>query len=150
MILVDDHAVVRAGYRMLLQNEPEIDIVAEADSGELAYQHYSAFKPDVLIMDLSLPGMGGLEAIRRIVSRDHDARILVFSMHEDVAFVGKVDGKYKVKLPDLGQWRRYLRAGRKGLWDVMPAYRKVIMISGWILIMFSGYLLSRKSKGATE
>lgn len=64
--------------------------------------------------------------------------------NENVAFVGKVDGKYRIKLPDLGQWRRYMKAGREGLWDVMPGYRKAIMISGWLLIMFSGYLLSRR------
>ncbi len=87
VLLVDDHAVVRAGYRMLLQSAQHIDVVAEADSGELACQRFVNTKPDVVIMDLSLPGMGGLETIRRIVSRDADARILVFSMHEDIAFV---------------------------------------------------------------
>jgi len=62
--------------------------------------------------------------------------------NEKVAFVGKVDGKYKIKLPDLGQWRRYMRAGRKGLWDAMPNYRKVLMISGWALILLSIYPLA--------
>lgn len=87
VLLVDDHAVVRAGYRLLLQNAREIDIVAEADSGEAAYRQYVELSPDVVIMDLSLPGMGGLEAIRRIVARDPRARILVFSMHEDMIFI---------------------------------------------------------------
>ena len=84
---MDDHAVVRAGYRMLLQNSEEIEIVDEADSGEKAYKRYVALQPDVVVMDLSLPGMGGLEAIRRIVARDAGARILVFSMYEDTVFV---------------------------------------------------------------
>ena len=87
LLLVDDHAVVRAGYRTLLQHSPEIEIVAEADSGESACRAFVACEPDVVVMDLSLPGMGGLEAIRRIVSRDHRAKILVFSMHDDTAFV---------------------------------------------------------------
>lgn len=87
VLLVDDHAVVRAGYRVLLRGAPEISIVAEADSGERAYQRYVEHTPDVVVMDLSLPGMGGLEAIRRILARDSNARVLVFSMHEDVAFV---------------------------------------------------------------
>lgn len=87
VLLVDDHAVVRAGYQMLLQNTDDIEVVSEADSGELACKHYVDSEPDVVVMDLSMPGMGGLEAIRRIVARDSDARILVFSMHESTIFV---------------------------------------------------------------
>lgn len=87
VLLVDDHAVVRAGYRMLLQNSEEIEILEEADSGEKAYKSYVALHPDVVVMDISLPGMGGLAAIRRIIARDAEAKILVFSMHEDTVFV---------------------------------------------------------------
>lgn len=87
VLLVDDHAVVRTGYRTLLQGSPGIEIVGEAGNGEGACRDYSALEPDVTIMDLSLPGIGGLEAIRRIVGRHPDARILVFSMHEDTVFV---------------------------------------------------------------
>jgi len=72
---------------MLLKNAPEITVVAEASNGEEAYQLYSAHKPDVVVMDLSLPGIGGIEAIKRICSRDNKATILVFSMHEEVIFV---------------------------------------------------------------
>jgi DNA-binding NarL/FixJ family response regulator len=86
-LLVDDHVVVRAGYRVLLRDAPEIEVIAEAASGESAYRQYVETAPDVVVMDLSLPGMGGLEAIRRITARDGEARILVFSMHDDVAFV---------------------------------------------------------------
>lgn len=87
VLLVDDHAVVRAGYRALLQSAPEIEVAAEADSGELACRRFAELAPDVVIMDLSLPGIGGLEATRRIVQRDAAARVLVFSMHEDPMFV---------------------------------------------------------------
>ena len=87
VLLVDDHVVVRAGYRVLLRDAPEIEVIAEAASGENAYRQYADTAPDVVVMDLSLPGMGGLEAIRRIMARDAEARILVFSMHDDVAFV---------------------------------------------------------------
>lgn len=87
VLLVDDHAVVRAGYRMLLENAPDIEVVAEAESGELACRLFADQQPNVVIMDLSLPGIGGLEAIRRICARDPDAKILVFSMHEDTVFV---------------------------------------------------------------
>jgi len=87
VLLVDDHAVVRAGYRMLLNVAPEIEVVGEADSGEGACRLFAELAPDVVIMDLTLPGIGGLEAIRRIVQRDSKAKVLVFSMHEDTLFV---------------------------------------------------------------
>ena len=87
IILVDDHAVVRAGYRMLLQGTDDIEIIAEVESGEMACRKYTELNPDVVVIDLSLPGMGGLEAIRRITNRDPEAVLLVFSMHEDTVFV---------------------------------------------------------------
>lgn len=87
VLLVDDHAVVRAGYRMLLKNSEDIEVVAEADSGERACKAFAELRPDVVVMDLSMPGIGGLEAIRRIIARDVNAKILVFSMHEDTVFV---------------------------------------------------------------
>ncbi len=87
VLLVDDHAVVRAGYQMLLKNSSEIEVVAEAETGEQACKAFIDIHPDVVIMDLSMPGIGGLEAIRRILARDANAKVLVFSMHEDTAFV---------------------------------------------------------------
>jgi two-component system invasion response regulator UvrY len=87
VLLVDDHAVVRVGYRLLLQQAPEIEIVGEADTGELACQRFAELAPDVVVMDLSLPGIGGLEATRRIAARDPQAKVLVFSMHEGTLFV---------------------------------------------------------------
>ena len=87
VLLVDDHAVVRAGYRLLLSTTPEIEVVAEADGGEAACRLFVEVAPDVVVMDLTMPGIGGLEAIRRIVQREAKAKILVFSMHEDILFV---------------------------------------------------------------
>jgi two-component system, NarL family, invasion response regulator UvrY len=85
IMLVDDHAVVRAGFRRLLEQEAEIRVVAEADSGERAYLLYVEHAPDVLVLDLSMPGVSGFEIIRRITERQSDAKILVFSMHEDAS-----------------------------------------------------------------
>jgi two-component system invasion response regulator UvrY len=83
LMLVDDHAIVRSGFRRLLEQEPQLKIVAEADSGERAYAMFVREMPDVVVIDLSMPGMSGFETIRRILAREPAARILVFSMHED-------------------------------------------------------------------
>jgi len=87
VLLVDDHAVVRAGFRWLLESEADIEIVAEAASGEAACQAYAERRPDVVVMDLSLPGIGGLDAMRRILARDPKALILVFSVHEEAIYL---------------------------------------------------------------
>ena len=86
VLLVDDHAVVRAGYRHLLQSAPDITVVAEVASGEEAYALYAEVQPDVTVMDISMPGMGGLEALRRIRAQHPTARVLVITMHDDAVF----------------------------------------------------------------
>jgi len=90
VMLVDDHAVVRVGFRMLLSASADIEVIAEADSGELAYQRYADVQPDVVIMDLSMPGMGGIETVRRLLAKDKNARVLVLSAHEDTAHPKRV------------------------------------------------------------
>jgi two-component system invasion response regulator UvrY len=89
IVLVDDHTVVRAGVRRLLEQEALFDVIGEAESGEKAYHMFGELKPDVMVMDLSMPGMGGLEAIRRILMRHERARILVLTMHEDLSFANQ-------------------------------------------------------------
>jgi DNA-binding NarL/FixJ family response regulator len=89
IVLVDDHAVVRAGVRRLLEQELLFEVIGETESGEKAYQIFGELKPDVVVMDLSMPGMGGLESIRRILMRHEKAKILVLSMHEDLSFVNQ-------------------------------------------------------------
>jgi len=86
ILLVDDHAVVREGYRSVLQKQPGLRVVAEASDGAEAYALFKANAPDLVIMDLSLPGFGGIEAVRRIRQWDKHARILVFTMHQNAAF----------------------------------------------------------------
>lgn len=81
MLLVDDHPALRAGLRSLLSTEADIEVVGEAASGEAAYAWYRTHRPDVVVMDLSMEGMGGMEALRRIVQHDSGAHILVYSVH---------------------------------------------------------------------
>ena len=86
LLLVDDHAVVREGYRRLLESRPDLTIIGEAASAREAFDQYRLLAPDVLVLDLGLPDMGGVELIRRLLQRDAGARILVFTMHREPIF----------------------------------------------------------------
>ena len=87
ILLVDDHPVVRQGYRRVLENQSDFRVVAEADNASGAYAAFKTHAPDVVVMDISMKGASGLEAIRNIRARDDRARILVFSMHSEAALV---------------------------------------------------------------
>ncbi|MGA0533930.1 response regulator [Hansschlegelia sp. KR7-227] len=89
ILLVDDHPVVRAGYRKLIELQPGYCVSAEAGSAAEAYRAYRRSQTDIVILDLSMPGSSGLEAIRRIRGFDRKARILVFTMHEGLPFALK-------------------------------------------------------------
>jgi two-component system invasion response regulator UvrY len=87
ILLVDDHPVVRQGYRRVLESQDGFHVVAEAENAASAYAAFKAHAPDVVVMDISMKGASGLEAIRNIRARDARARILVFSMHSEAAMV---------------------------------------------------------------
>ncbi len=86
IMLVDDHAVVREGYRRLIEKHKDLTVVAEAPDGQTAYQLYKLHRPDVVVLDLSMPGKGGIEVARQLRQWDGNARVLVFTMHENAAF----------------------------------------------------------------
>lgn len=90
VMLVDDHAVVRAGLKRLIENQKDIQVSSEAEDGEQAYQIYSKEPADVIVMDLSMPGMGGMESARRIIGRYPQAKIIIFSMHDNATFASQV------------------------------------------------------------
>jgi two-component system response regulator NreC len=81
ILLVDDHAVLRAGLRMLLEAEDGFEVVGEAGSGEEGVGKAARLRPDVVVMDLSMPGQGGLEATREIAALDQGTRVLILTMH---------------------------------------------------------------------
>jgi two-component system invasion response regulator UvrY len=87
ILLVDDHPVVRQGYCRVLENQSDFRVVAEADSAASAYIAFKQHSPDIVVLDISMPGASGLEAIRNIRLRDGRARLLVFSMHTEAVLV---------------------------------------------------------------
>ena len=125
VMLVDDHAVVRMGFKLLLEAALDVKVVAEAENGEQAIKLYDEHHPDVVVMDITMPGMGGLEAIERIMARDSSARLLVLSAHEDsvhpkrVLNAGALGYLTKRSAPDelikairtVAARKRYLEAG---------------------------------------
>jgi two-component system invasion response regulator UvrY len=87
ILLVDDHPVVRQGYRRVLEHQGDFRVVAEADDAVSAYSAFKLHSPHVVVLDISMPGASGLEAIRNIRLRNSRARILVFSMHTEAVIV---------------------------------------------------------------
>jgi two-component system, NarL family, invasion response regulator UvrY len=86
VLLVDDHAVVREGYRRLLERSRDVCVVGEAASAAEAYHVFCQINPDVVVMDISLPDVSGIEGLRRLLMREPRARILAFSIHDEAIF----------------------------------------------------------------
>ncbi|MFA7279841.1 MAG: response regulator transcription factor [Sterolibacterium sp.] len=89
ILLIDDHAVVRSGYRRFLERSTDIRVVAEAENAEQGYLEFRQQQPDVTVLDLSMPGSGGLALIRKLIAHEPQACILVFSMHEEAVFAAR-------------------------------------------------------------
>jgi len=83
VMLVDDHALVRMGFRLLLQATDDIEVAAEVGTGEEACRRYAEVRPDVVLLDISMPGIGGLDTLARLLAKDSAARVLMLSAHED-------------------------------------------------------------------
>ena len=125
ILIVDDHALVRAGMRMILSSEVDIDVVGEADTGEAALPLIRQLRPDVVLCDLHLPGVSGLEVTERIVRADSDTRVIVVSVLEDgpmprrlleagaSGYVGKGGeaGELVRAVRDVARGKRYLASG---------------------------------------
>lgn len=86
VLLVDDHAVVREGYRRLIEKHAGIEVVAEADGAASGYEAFKKSRPDVVIVDISMPGRGGIDLVRQIRQLESTARILVFTMHASATY----------------------------------------------------------------
>lgn len=88
VVLADDHRIMREGLRSLLEKEPEIEVVGEAEDGRMAMELVEKLTPDIVVMDLTMPGLNGMEATRRILGRVPGVKVLVLSIHSDRRFVG--------------------------------------------------------------
>ena len=86
VLIVDDHGIVRAGIRSLLEGQEDIEVVGEASNGDEAIAKARELKPDLILMDIAMPGMNGIEATRQIKQELQDTSILVLSMHDDEEF----------------------------------------------------------------
>jgi DNA-binding NarL/FixJ family response regulator len=87
LLLVDDHAVVRQGLRALLADDPRFEVVGEASEGEAAIATAKATQPDIVVMDISLPGMNGIQTTKRLKAQQPDARVVALTVHEEGGYL---------------------------------------------------------------
>jgi two-component system invasion response regulator UvrY len=86
VLLVDDHAVVREGYRRLLERQGDIVVIGEAADAAEAHAMFRKLAPQIVVMDITLPGLSGIEVMRRMLDQEPETRVLIFSMHEEAIF----------------------------------------------------------------
>ena len=132
ILLADDHAVVRQGFRLLLDEQPDMEVVGEAGNGREAVQCAADLKPDVIVMDVAMPELNGIEATRRINEEAPHSRVLALSMHKDAVYGPEI-----------------LRAGARGYLlkdaidrDLITAIRNVAEGDGYISPAVSHAVLS--------
>jgi DNA-binding NarL/FixJ family response regulator len=140
ILLADDHAVVRHGFRHILEAERDLDVIAEASNGREAVDLAESLSPDVVVMDVTMPELNGIEATRRIVRSCPKTRVLALSMHKDNVYV-----------------REILRAGAKGYLlkdssreDFLAAVRAVAQGAGWISPAVSDAVLDDYRRHVTD
>jgi len=90
IILADDHRIIREGLRALLDKEPDMEVVAEAEDGRTTVRLAREYRPDVVIMDITMPGLNGIEATRQIIAELPDIKVIALSMHSDRKFVSEM------------------------------------------------------------
>jgi DNA-binding NarL/FixJ family response regulator len=131
LVLADDHTLVRNGMRLLLETMRGIEVVGEAADGEAVLRIIEELHPDVVLMDLEMPGMNGLEAVRRATARFQGTRVLVLSMHEDEAYVEQALASgaagYLLKGADKTELEHALRVVVQGQTYLSPAISQSVV-----------------------
>ncbi|HSO13695.1 MAG TPA: response regulator transcription factor [Anaerolineales bacterium] len=145
LLLVDDHEVVRRGLRMLLENEDDLDIVGEASTGEDAMEMVETLKPDVVIMDITLPDISGIDATRRIKEKNPAVAVVALTIHEDQQYFFEMlqagASGYVPKRAAPNDLITAIRATHRGEMYIYPSLAKLLV----------GDFLSRSSEdGAKE
>lgn len=115
ILIVDDHAIVREGLRTLLEAQPDIEVVGEATNGEEAVDRTKEVQPDIILMDITMPGMNGLEATQQIKQQNTDVKILILTMHES--------DEYLFKFIDVGASGYFVKGGSSS--ELISALRMV-------------------------
>jgi two-component system response regulator NreC len=140
ILLADDHAVVRQGFKMILGTQPDFEIVGEAGNGREAVELAENLKPDIVVMDVAMPELNGIEATRRLSTSVPHCRVVALSMHKDNVYV-----------------REILRAGARGYLlkdseaaDVVSAVRAVAQGEGYISPAVSNAVLDDYRKHVTN
>lgn len=131
VLIADDHAIVREGVKMILAKEPDIDVVGEASDGRQALELVETLKPNVVVMDISMPGMGGIEATQHVKERYPGVNVLALTMHEDESYVFKLlragASGYVLKRAAAQDLVQAVRAAAKGEAFLYPSVaRKVV------------------------
>jgi DNA-binding NarL/FixJ family response regulator len=131
VLLADDHVVVRQGLRALLQAEPDIEIVGEAETGRQAVRLVKSLKPDVVVMDIAMPQLNGLEATRQIIREVPNSRVLILSSYGDDDYVQELTEAgatgYLLKQADFSDVVRAIREARKGNSFFSPTISRQVM-----------------------
>ena len=140
ILLADDHAVVRHGFKMILGAQPDMEIVGEAGNGREAVELAADLRPDVVVMDVAMPELNGIEATRRLTAANPHARVLALSMHKDSVYV-----------------REILRAGARGYLlkdsgpaDLVAAVRAIASGEGYLSPAVSDAVLNDYRKHVTD
>jgi len=131
ILVVDDHAIVREGVRMILAKESDLEVVGEAGDGQQALELTERVRPDVVIMDISMPGMGGIEATQTVRARHPEVQVLALTMHEDESYVFQLlragAAGYVLKRAAAQDLVQAVRASAKGEAFLYPSVaRKVV------------------------
>ena len=131
ILLVDDHTVVRQGLRVLLESEPDIAVIAEAETGRQAVQLAAKLLPDVVIMDIAMPQLNGLEATRQLIKQVPTAKVLVLSSYGDDEYVHQITeagaAGYLLKQTAATDLIKGIREARKGNAFFSPAISKRLL-----------------------
>ena len=131
VLLADDHAVLRAGLRMLLDAQPDIEVGGEAESGEEAIEKVAEIQPDIILMDITLAGMGGLQATRELKKKNPEIKILIVTLHDDEGYLRQClqagASGYVLKKAADTELTAAIRAVHRGDIYIYPSMAKVVV-----------------------